>query len=261
TIQDPLEKFIQESIYDLLHLPLHLLSDDKVEKITSYMKEDQELAGCINHNKTFQRFISDISEQLVNYHLMKKYLFDDFATIMKLVVAYAILNIPVDETDKFEIGIINLEVTRYNPKMPYVCMPYIWMWITTSIKEFKAGQFWDVMIDQKSHILGVYYIYQGIPLLDHKFQLPTVEKYYLELAHRYPDIMQNKHLLLGTVKSSNTTAGQPQTLSKAIVKREYKKVKNEFEFMEKSFKSERPIKHWIFLSASMDLRQEIVWNL
>ncbi|CAI2192217.1 5893_t:CDS:2 [Funneliformis geosporum] len=344
TIQGPLEKFIQESTYDLLRLPLRLLSDKEVEKITSYMKEDHELAGCFNHNKTFQRFISDIGGQvraleifynellcvikmnthvidykfvfqLVNYRLMKKYPFDDFVTIMKPVVAHAILNIPVDETDKFEIGndkfsyvdlsskgIINLEATHDNPKMSYIRMPYIWVWITTSIKEFKAGQFWDVMIDQKSHILwqsfeefnmrfwvlrlqllkeldetvtlrdlfrGAYYNDQGIHLLDHKFQLPTVEKYYLELTYRYPDTMQNEHLLLGTVfkngdgapwdiflflddyliaiqvKSSNTTAGQPQTLSKAIVKREYNKVKDAFELMEKSFESERPIKHWV----------------
>ncbi|CAI2180355.1 897_t:CDS:2, partial [Funneliformis geosporum] len=344
TIQGPLENMIRESTYDLLRLPLRLLSDSEVKNITSYMKGDQKLAGYINHSKTFQRFISDIGGQvraleifykellsaikmnthnidykfvfqLVNYRLMKKYPFDDFATIMKPVVAHAILNIPVDETDKFEIGndkfsyvdlsskgIINLEATCDNPKMFYVRMPYIWVWITTSIKEFKAGQFWDVMIDQKSHILwqsfeefnmrfwvlrlqllkeldetvtlrdlfrGAYYSDQGIPLLDHKFQLPTVEKYYLELAYRYPDTMQNEHLLLGTVfkngdgapwdiflflddyliaiqvKSSNTTAGQPQTLSKAIVKREYNKVKDAFELMEKSFESEKPIKHWV----------------
>ncbi|CAG8509730.1 3294_t:CDS:2 [Funneliformis caledonium] len=343
TIQGPLENMIKESTYDLLRLPLRLLSDSEVENITSYMKG--KLGGYINHNKTFQRFISDIGGQvraleifykellnaikmnthkidykfvfqLVNYRLMKKYPFDGFATIMKPVVAHAILNIPVDETDKFKIGndkfsyvdlsskgIINLEATRDNPRMSYVRMPYIWVWITTSTKEFKAGQFWDVMIDQNSHILwqsfeefnmrfwvlrlqllkeldetvalrdlfkGAYYSDQGIPLLDYKFQLPTIEKYYLELAHQYPDTMQNEHLLLGTVfkngdgvpwdiffflddyliaiqvKSSNATAGQPQTLSKEIVKREYNKVKkNAFKVMEKSFESERPIKHWI----------------
>ncbi|CAI2190522.1 7395_t:CDS:2 [Funneliformis geosporum] len=59
-----LERFIQESIYDLLRLPLHLLSDEEVEKITLCMKENQELAGYINYNKTFQRFISDIGEQI-----------------------------------------------------------------------------------------------------------------------------------------------------------------------------------------------------
>ncbi len=42
--------------------------------------------------------------QLVNHHLKKKYPFKDFTTIMKLVVAYAILNIPVDKDDEFEIG-------------------------------------------------------------------------------------------------------------------------------------------------------------
>ncbi|CAG8680017.1 6836_t:CDS:2 [Funneliformis caledonium] len=315
TIQGPLEKFIQESTYDLLRLPFRLLSDEEVEKITSYMKEDQELAGCINHNKTFQRFISDIGGQLVNHRLKKKYPFKEFATIMKPVVAYAILNIPVDEDDEFEIGndkisyidlaskgIINLEVTCDDPNKSYVRMPYIWVWITTSIKEFKAGRFWDVMINHKSHTLwqsfeefnmrfwvlrlqlfkelndsvtlrdlfrSAYHNDQGISLFDLEFRLPTVEKYYVELTNRYPYTMNNEHLLLGTVfknaegapwdiflflddyliaiqvKSSNATAGQPQTLSKRMVESEYKKVKDAFEVMEKSFESESPIKHWV----------------
>ncbi|CAG8504148.1 5615_t:CDS:2 [Funneliformis mosseae] len=344
TIQGPLEKFIQESTYDLLRLPLRLLSDEEVEKITSYMKEDQELAGCINHNKTFQRFISDIGGQvraleifykellcaikmntpvidykfvfqLVNHRLKKKYPFKEFATIMKPVVAYAILNIPVDEDDEFEIGndkisyidlaskgIINLEVTCDDPNKSYVRMPYIWVWITTSIKEFKAGRFWDVMINHKSHTLwqsfeefnmrfwvlrlqlfkelndsvtlrdlfrSAYHNDQGISLFDLEFRLPTVEKYYVELTNRYPYTMNNEHLLLGTVfknaegapwdiflflddyliaiqvKSSNATAGQPQTLSKRMVESEYKKVKDAVEVMKKSFESESPIKHWV----------------
>src|SRR5262249_17735468 len=104
--------------------------------------------------------------QLVNRRLMEKYPFKKYVSIMKSVVAYAILNIPVNEIDEFDTvngkksyidlsseGIISLEMIPDNPGMSYVRMPYVWVWILTSLAEFREGKFWDVMIDQDSHIL------------------------------------------------------------------------------------------------------------
>ncbi|CAI2195768.1 15003_t:CDS:2, partial [Funneliformis geosporum] len=174
---------------------------------------------------------------LVNHRLKKKYPFKDFATIMKSMVAYAILNIPVDENDEFEIGnnkisyivlvskgIINFENTCDDPNESYIHMPYIW-----SFEEFNM-QFWvlrlqlfkelNVSVTLRDLFRDAYHSDQEISLLDLEFQLPTV-------------------------KSLNITAGQPQTLSKRIVECEYKKVKDAFEVMEKSFENRSPIKHWV----------------
>ncbi|PKY28737.1 hypothetical protein RhiirB3_391284 [Rhizophagus irregularis] len=198
-------------------------------------------------------------------------------------------------------GIINLEEVPHHPNMLfYVRMPYMWVWILISLNEFEIGKFWDVIFDQESYVLwqgfedfnmrfwvlrlqlfkvlyetvtlenlfrGAYY--GNLTFLDHRFHLPTMEKYYVELGYQYPYTMQNEHLSLGTVfkngegapwdifffldnyliaiqvKSSNVTAGQPQTLSKGLVDKEYNKVNDAFEVMKKSFESESPIKHWV----------------
>ncbi len=46
---------------------------------------------------------------------------------------------------------------------------------------------------------GTYHSDQGIFLLDLEFQLPIVEKYYVELTNRYSYTMNDEHLLLNTV--------------------------------------------------------------
>lgn len=194
-----------------------------------------------------------------------------------------------------------MEEVPHHPNMLfYVRMPYMWVWILISLNEFEIGKFWDVIFDQESYVLwqgfedfnmrfwvlrlqlfkvlyetvtlenlfrGAYY--GNLTFLDHRFHLPTMEKYYVELGYQYPYTMQNEHLSLGTVfkngegapwdifffldnyliaiqvKSSNVTAGQPQTLSKGLVDKEYNKVNDAFEVMKKSFESESPIKHWV----------------
>jgi len=107
------------------------------------------------------------------------------------------------------------------------------------------------------------------PFLDHEFQLPTVQKYYIELKSRYPDSVHEEHLSPGTMykncagapwdhfvflddfliaiqdKSSDTTAGQPQTLSNKMVEDEYNKVEKGFKILQNSFDDESPIKRWI----------------
>ena len=133
------------------------------------------------HNKSFQRCVSDLGGQVrameffydfllkeiglnhtvdyvyvlkrVKSELTEIYPFRDVVTSMKHVVANAILNIPVNKDYKIENGvsyvdlsskgIINLEELPYpNPDMLfYVRMPYMWVWILTSIKEFEAGKF------------------------------------------------------------------------------------------------------------------------
>lgn len=50
--------------------------------------------------------------------------------------------------------------------MFYVRMPYMWVWILTSLKEFRAGKFWDVMIDQESHILWQAFEDFNVAILD-----------------------------------------------------------------------------------------------
>ncbi|PKY60732.1 hypothetical protein RhiirA4_550893 [Rhizophagus irregularis] len=272
----------------------------------------------------------------VRIELIERYPFTQVINSMKQVVAKCILNIPVQKDGQIEIGgityvdlsskgIINLEELPYDPdNRPeetdlrfYVRMPYMWVWIFTSLEGFKEGQFWDVMIDHESHVLwqnfedfnmrywvlrlqlfkvllyktvtfrdlfnGAYYNDERIKgittFLDQEFQLPTIEKekYYVELGYQYPNTMKNEHLWLGTVfkngegapydlffflddyliaiqsKSSKATANQPQTLSQKMVDKEYKKVKEAFEFMEESLKNERnesPIKHWVLFICS-----------
>jgi hypothetical protein len=123
---------IKESTYDLLRLPLHLLSGREVDNISLHMTQVQtRLTDHISHNNTFHRCISDIGGQVraleifykvllnvinmdghevdyksimqnVNYILMKKYPFKKFVTIMRSVVAHTILNIPVNEIDEFD---------------------------------------------------------------------------------------------------------------------------------------------------------------
>lgn len=333
-IQGPLEKMIIESGYNILRLPLRLLSNTEMINISSH------IANFDHNNKTFQRCVSDIGGHVraleiyyevlskeissgthtvnhvyilrrVRMELLERCPFRRFLASMKQVVAQSILNIPVNKNDEIEKGvtyvdlsskgIINLEEVPHHPNMLfYVRMPYMWVWILTSLNEFEIGKFWDVMFDQESYVLwqgfedfnmrfwvlrlqlfkvlyetvtlenlfrGAYY--GNLTFLDHRFQLPTMEKYYVELGYQYPYTMQNEHLSLGTVfkngegapwdifffldnyliaiqvKSSNVTAGQPQTLSKGLVDKEYNKVNDAFEVMKKSFESESPIKHWV----------------
>lgn len=87
----------------------------------------------------------------------------NFSTITH-VIARAILNIDVkanqqidreDEkksltyVDLSSRGILSLEPTSGGNS--YVRMTYLWVLILSSFN--KTGEFWDVMIDQKSHVL------------------------------------------------------------------------------------------------------------
>lgn len=274
TIQGPLENMIKSSTYGLLRLPLRLLCDEEVRNISLYMAQVQTmLKDYIDFDRTLHRCISDIGGQvraleifyrqlltavdmekhgvdyklvmqLVRHDLMEKYPFKDFVSIMKPVVAHAILNIPVEEIDEFDTfdgkksyidlsseGVISLEMIPDNPGMSYVRMPYVWVWILTSLKDFEEGKFWDVMIDQESHILwqtfedfnvrfwilrlqllkvlykeikvrdllrGAYHV-DNCPLLDYEFQLPTVKEYYVELENRFPENVKIKDLSPGTM--------------------------------------------------------------
>ncbi|PKC68384.1 hypothetical protein RhiirA1_457299 [Rhizophagus irregularis] len=202
TIQGPLEKFIQESTYKLLRLPLRLLSNEEVNAISVYLiNTHEELKNYINKNsRIVQCCISDLSGHvkafeyfynlllnlikkythtvnyvflmnLVKFELEEKYPFRGYAKIMEQVVARAILNIPVNKDDPVNYvdlsskGIISLEAVPYDTLF-YVRMPYMWVWILTSLKEFRAGKFWDVMIDQESHILWQAFEDFNVAILD-----------------------------------------------------------------------------------------------
>ncbi|GBC22807.2 hypothetical protein GLOIN_2v1775350 [Rhizophagus irregularis DAOM 181602=DAOM 197198] len=231
-IQGPLEKMIIESGYNILRLPLCLLSNTEMINI------DSHIANFNHNNKTSNTAVNELLERCP---------FRRFLASMKQVVAQSILNIPVNKND---------EIEKVSPML-------------TSHQKFEIGKFWDVIFDQESYVLwqgfedfnmrfwvlrlqlfkvlyetvtlenlfrGAYY--GNLTFLDHRFHLPTMEKYYVELGYQYPYTMQNEHLSLGTVfkngegapwdifffldnyliaiqvKSSNVTAGQPQTLSK-----------------------------------------------
>ncbi|CAB4396554.1 unnamed protein product [Rhizophagus irregularis] len=183
---------------------------------------------------------------LVKFELEEKYPFRDYAKIMEQVVARAILNIPVNKgdpvnkirnDDKITIysyvdlsskGIISLEAVP-DDTLFYVRMPYMWVWILTSLKESRAGKFWDVMIDQESHILWQVFedfnvqfwilrlhllklLYEKIeiqvllrgtyhavdcPHLNYEIQLPTVDLYYIVLKSQFPDNVQIENLSPG----------------------------------------------------------------
>jgi len=188
TIQGPFESMFRQSTYLYLLLPLRLLRDKEVWNISEYVahsKRNLNLGDYINKG-TFCRCISDFSGQVraldlffeellnqvinetdkVNYidvmlsvrkDLRKRYPFMKSSTITP-ALAHAILNIPVDEEDKVgnltyvdlsSQGILNLESASNN--LFYVRIPYVWVWILTSYNQ--SYEFWDVMIDQKSHIL------------------------------------------------------------------------------------------------------------
>ncbi|PKC60412.1 hypothetical protein RhiirA1_468052 [Rhizophagus irregularis] len=272
-IQGPLEKMIIESGYNILRLPLCLLSNTEMINI------DSHIANFNHNNKTSNTAVLVILVGMcVRNELLERCPFRRFLASMKQVVAQSILNIPVNKND---------EIEKVSPML-------------TSHQKFEIGKFWDVIFDQESYVLwqgfedfnmrfwvlrlqlfkvlyetvtlenlfrGAYY--GNLTFLDHRFHLPTMEKYYVELGYQYPYTMQNEHLSLGTVfkngegapwdifffldnyliaiqvKSSNVTAGQPQTLSKGLVDKEYNKVNDAFEVMKKSFESESPIKHWV----------------
>ncbi|CAB4430708.1 unnamed protein product [Rhizophagus irregularis] len=287
-IQGPLEKMIIESGYNILRLPLHLLSNTEMINIGSH------IANFDHNNKTFQRCVSDIGGHVraleiyyevlskeissgthtvnhvyilrrVRMELLERCPFRRFLASMKQVVAQSILNIPVNKNDEIEKGVTYVDLSS---KESYV----LWQ----GFEDFNM-RFWVLRLQLfkvlyetvtlENLFRGAYY--GNLTFLDHRFQLPTMEKYYVELGYQYPYTMQNEHLSLGTVfkngkgapwdifffldnyliaiqvKSSNVTAGQPQTLPKGLVDKEYNKVNDAFEVMKKSFESESPIKHWV----------------
>ncbi|CAJ0844995.1 20417_t:CDS:2 [Entrophospora sp. SA101] len=189
TIQGPLETFVRESTYLFLHLPLRLLNNDEMFEIGVKIAEFEPLMTKYISNNTFSRCISDIGgqvraleifyEKLLNklkqpsyvdyvevFHevkseLLSRYPFQDFAVDATPMMAHAILNIPVESTDVINIGksqityldlaslgILNLEKTTGNKF--YICMPYLWVWILTSLNS--TCRFWKVMIQQNSHV-------------------------------------------------------------------------------------------------------------
>jgi len=108
------------------------------------------------------------------------------------------------------------------------------------------------------------------PHLNYEIQLPTVEVYYVELKSRFPENVQIEHLSPGTMykngkgapcadhffflcdllvfiqdKSSDATTGQPQTLSKGMIKVEHEKAEIGYEQFKNSFEGECPIKCWV----------------
>lgn len=96
-----------------------------------------------------------------------RYPFNEFSTTIMPVIARAILNIPVNDNQQIDKkdekdekmgltyvdlsskGILSLEPA--SEEYSYVRMPYVWVWILTSYN--KSSEFWDVMFDQKSHVL------------------------------------------------------------------------------------------------------------
>ncbi|CAB5336414.1 unnamed protein product [Rhizophagus irregularis] len=80
TIQGPLEEMFRESTYRFLPLPLHLLREREVRKIS-------EFVACSEHN-----------------HALKITLRVKFANIVTPAIAHAILNIPVSKDDEADKG-------------------------------------------------------------------------------------------------------------------------------------------------------------
>ncbi|CAB5357054.1 unnamed protein product [Rhizophagus irregularis] len=300
-IQGPLEKMSIESGYNILRLPLHLLSNTEMINIGSH------IANFDHNNKTSNTVLDilvgmyELWKFIMNYYQKKSVQYETSSCAIYPVNKNDEIEKGVTHVDLSSKGIINLEEVPHHPNMLfYVRMPYMWVWILISLNEFEIGKFWDVIFDQESYVLwqgfedfnmrfwvlrlqlfkvlyetvtlenlfrGAYY--GNLTFLDHRFHLPTMEKYYVELGYQYLYTMQNEHLSLGTVfkngegapwdifffldnyliaiqvKSSNVTAGQPQTLSKWLVDKEYNKVNDAFEVMKKSFESESPIKHWV----------------
>ncbi|PKK62632.1 hypothetical protein RhiirC2_790099 [Rhizophagus irregularis] len=66
TIQGPLKEFIQELIYDFLHLPLRLFLNKEVNTISSYLiNTHEDLKNYVNKNgRTVQRCVSDLDEYI-----------------------------------------------------------------------------------------------------------------------------------------------------------------------------------------------------
>ncbi|CAB4493118.1 unnamed protein product [Rhizophagus irregularis] len=258
-IQGPLEKMIIESGYNILRLPLCLLSNTEMINI------DSHIANFNHNNKTSNTAVS--GTHTVNYvcilrcvrnELLERCPFRRFLASMKQVVAQSILNIPVNKND--EIEKVSPMLTSHQKGFEDFNMRF---WVLR-LQLFKVLY---ETVTLENLFRGAYY--GNLTFLDHRFHLPTMEKYYVELGYQYPYTMQNEHLSLGTVfkngegapwdifffldnyliaiqvKSSNVTAGQPQTLSKGLVDKEYNKVNDAFEVMKKSFESESPIKHWV----------------
>ncbi|CAB4487776.1 unnamed protein product [Rhizophagus irregularis] len=194
----------------------------------------------------------------VKYRLGKLYPFEEFRTAITPVIADAVLNIPVEENktdgglsyvDLSSKGILNLE-SAHNNDLFYVRMPYLWLWILISYNE--SFEFWEVMIDQKSHVLWQdsedfnmrfwlyafdffqYWIKYNV---NYKFVLPDADSIkYHELEYQYPYTVQQEHLSLGTVYKNcpnapwdvffflenclfaiRVKAKQPQVLNKSMI--------------------------------------------
>ncbi|CAG8657622.1 2962_t:CDS:2, partial [Funneliformis caledonium] len=146
-----------------------------------------------------------------------------------------------------DIGIINLEMIPDNPSMSYIRIPYIWMWILTLLAKFKVlclqllKELYKTIILQKL-FKDVYYNAQEI-LLDHKFQLLTVEEYYVKFEYRYLNTMQHKHLSFGIVFKNGEGVlwdiffflNDYLIAIQNMVENEYKKVEEEFEILQNSY--------------------------
>ncbi|CAB4388867.1 unnamed protein product [Rhizophagus irregularis] len=205
----------------------------------------------------------------VKYRLGKLYPFEEFRTAITPVIADAVLNSPVEENktdgglsyvDLSSKGILNLE-SAHNNDLFYVRMPYLWLWILISYNE--SFEFWEVMIDQKSHVLWQdsedfnmrfwlyafdffqYWIKYNV---NYKFVLPDADSIkYHELEYQYPYTVQQEHLSLGTVYKNcpnapwdvffflencpfaiRVKAKQPQVLNKSMINGEYAKTEAGF---------------------------------
>ncbi|CAG8677336.1 23168_t:CDS:10 [Rhizophagus irregularis] len=225
---------------------------------------DNELLKMINNqmyaiNVTFGNDTPASDKDVcVKYRLGKLYPFEEFRTAITPVIADAVLNIPVEENktdgglsyvDLSSKGILNLE-SAHNNDLFYVRMPYLWLWILISYNE--SFEFWEVMIDQKSHVLWQdsedfnmrfwlyafdffqYWIKYNV---NYKFVLPDADSIkYHELEYQYPYTVQQEHLSLGTVYKNcpnapwdvffflenclfaiRVKAKQPQVLNKSMI--------------------------------------------
>ncbi|EXX73106.1 uncharacterized protein OCT59_027996 [Rhizophagus irregularis] len=192
TIQGPLEEMFRESTYRFLPLPLRLLREREVRKISEFI-------ACYEHNHalkdyiksdTFHRCISDFGGQIraleifyidllkklkrgtnnvdyihcvshVKEELMDRYKFKKFANIITPAIAHAILNIPVskdDEADKGgKISYIDLssEGILNLEKVANNTSFYVrmpYIWMVILTSYNKSCKFWEAMIRQDSHI-------------------------------------------------------------------------------------------------------------
>ncbi|PKY26778.1 hypothetical protein RhiirB3_476877 [Rhizophagus irregularis] len=161
---------LQLDDYDLMKLWMIDISEFKSDTIEEQIKK--EVVEELDPFNYLSNYFSDqaaanksiIIVQVpaitgVKYRLGKLYPFEEFRTAITPVIADAVLNIPVEENktdgglsyvDLSSKGILNLE-SAHNNDLFYVRMPYLWLWILISYNE--SFEFWEVMIDQKSHVL------------------------------------------------------------------------------------------------------------